>query len=127
MALTVKSSISFEIKDGPNILFQSGVRNDNPSNLTESFSGKLNVGVGVSDQEVPMIGVSRSKRIFAVADKTVQLKLVPVGYTVGNTPPLTLIPNVPILLATESIEKIYVSNPGVAEALVIVAGAGDDV
>lgn len=126
MALTIKSIVSFEVKDGANFLFQSGQRIDQPAGLDEAFAGKLDVPDGTVDVEVPMIGVTSAKRIFAVADKAITIKLVPTGSVLGDVPGLKLVAGVPILVAAASVIKIYLSNDTGEDATAVVAGVGDD-
>lgn len=127
MALGVKSIVSFEIRDDrENYLFQSGHKVDQPTNLIESFAGKANVPSGAVDQSVSMMSVSVAKRLFILADKSVKVKIVCNGHGPSDTPAFTLVPEVPIFIGAMDIVGLYFTNTTTEDALVVVAGAGDN-
>lgn len=126
MSLTVKSTIKFEVKDGSQVIFQSGQRVDQSSVLTEFFGGKFNLTPGQVDFHVPMYGVTNAQRLFIFADQDIRIKVVMNGYNSDNTPAFYLPVGAPFIVATKDIIGIFVSNPSAATAVVTVAGAGDD-
>lgn len=126
MALTVKSSVRFEIKDGLQVIFQSGQRENSDATLTEYFGGKFDLPAGSVDTQIPMFGVTNGKRLFLIATQDIRIKVVVNGFSASTTPPLSIPANAPFIIATQDVVGLFVSNTGSESAIVVLAGAGDD-
>ena len=79
---------------------------------------------GSVDLPISFNSDTQAAQIFLLSTKPVQVKLVTLGNTAGNTSSITLSPDLPSLVSALNIVGIYVSNSSGAAARVIIEGAG---
>lgn len=123
--LTTKFAITFNIMDGNYTKFNSPPQPiQQTTQFTQEFGGTILLPAATVDQAFSTENIFYTQMLFLLCDQEIQIKLVPVGGSLGATPALTLLSNIPSLLAVKNIQAIYLSNPTANLATLTLKGAG---
>lgn len=131
MALKVSASVRLTISQDnaanpQEVTFDSGAKSfGDTTNYNESVSHTFSIAPSAVDTQIDLGSLASVEMVYMLSKAAgLIVKIVPVGQVFADALPFEILQNAPCLLPFK-IKEIYVSNPSVTAATLVLGAAGN--